>query len=384
MFTTTQQLQKLLETSRHILVVFGAEKNPDAIAGALALKKFFDKQHKQIDLVSTNFKQPSAMSFLPGLEQIKSELTHLQKFIIKVDISKSKIETISYDVKDDWLSINLTPKHGFITKNELRTAQSTYKYDLIITLSAQDLESLGDIFLNNTDLFYRVPIVNIDHRPSNEHFGQINLVDISATSSSEIIFKTLEQLNAAHIDEEIATALLTGMISQTRSFKTPNVNPDTLNLAGRLMNLGADREKIIRHLYYTKSLATLKLWGQALSNLQNDRETGLAWTTVTREDFARSGASEDDLRELIHDLISNSPEIKMILIIFENSNDKKINCLLATEKYFDAMELSKTFNPSGDKKIAVFSISDKNLKEAEETAVTEIRNKAKFLLSGLN
>ncbi len=272
----------------------------------------------------------------------------------------------------------------FITKNELRTAQSTYKYDLIITLSAQDLESLGDIFLNNTDLFYRVPVVNIDHRPSNEHFGQINLVDISATSSSEIIFKTLEQLNAAHIDEEIATALLTGMISQTRSFKTPNVNPDTLNLAGRLMNLGADREKIIRHLYYTKSLSTLKLWGQALSNLQNDRETGLAWTTVTREDFARSGASEDDLRELIHDLISNSPEIKMILIVFENSNDKKINCLLATEKHFDAMELAKSFSPSGDKKIAVFSISDKNLKEAEETAVAEIRNKAKFLLAGLN
>lgn len=386
MFNNIQQLQKLLETSRHILAVLGDEQNNDAIAGALALKKFFNKQHKQIDLVSNNFQPPKILSFLTGLEQIKPELTHLQKFIIKVDISKNKIETISYDIKDNWLSINLTPKKGFITKNELRTAQSTYKYDLIITLNALELESLGDIFFNNTDLFYRTPIVNIDHRAGNEHFGQINLVDITATSTSEIIFKTLKQLNASHINEEIATALLTGMISQTRSFKIPNVNPNTLNVAGCLMDLGADREKIIGHLYYTKSISTLKLWGQALSNMQSDHETGLAWTVVTHDNFIRSGTHENDLKDLIHDLISSSPEIKIFLVVYENHTveNKKINCLLAVEKYFDALELSKSFNPSGNKKIAAFSFSDKNLKEAEETAIAEIKQKAKNILANLN
>lgn len=386
MLNTAQQLHKLLEASRHILVVFGAEKNDDAIAGALAFKNFFNKQRKQVDIVSFNFQAPKHLSFLTGLEQIKPGLTHLQKFIIKVDVSKTKLETISYDIKDNWLAINLTPKQGSFTKNELRTAQSTYKYDLIITLSTPDLESLGDIFFNNTDLFYRTPIINIDHRTGNEHFGQLNLMDITATSTSEIIFKNLEEPGAAYINEEMATALLTGMISQTRSFKTPNVTPNTLHLASRLMNLGADREKIVHHLYYTKSISTLKLWGQALSNLKNDHEAGLVWTAVTREDFIRSGASETDLKDLIHELISNSPEAKMILIVYENlmANTQKINCLLATEKYFDAIELAKPFNPTGNKKTAVFSFSDKKLKEAEEIAVREIKQKAKFLLASSN
>ena len=51
------------------------------------------------------------------------------------------------------------------SKNELRTAQSGLKYDLIITVNAQDLESLGNVFFNNTDLFYKVPIINFDSHP---------------------------------------------------------------------------------------------------------------------------------------------------------------------------------------------------------------------------
>jgi len=112
----------------------------------------------------------------------------LQKFTIKVDISKTKIDSLSYDIKDDWLYIHLNPKQGTISKKELRTAQSSFKYDLIITLNSPDLESLGDIFENNTDLFYRVPIINIDHQAGNEHYGATNLVELNKTSAGEIVY----------------------------------------------------------------------------------------------------------------------------------------------------------------------------------------------------
>ena len=379
---TTQQLQQVLEKSKHILLVLPTEKNSDALAAALSLKLFLKKQYKQADIVADGFVMPKILKFLPGIEEIKPELTHLQKFIIKVDVSKAKIETLSYDIKDNWLSIYLTPQQGTISKNELRTAQSTFKYDLIVTLGAQDLESLGSVFYNNTDLFYRVPVVNFDFHPGNEHYGQINLVELTATATCEVVFKTLQQLGEAYLDEQIATCLLTGMISQTKSFKTTNVTPHTLGLASDLMNLGADREKIIQHLYRTRSLGALKLWGDALTNLQSDRDIGLVWSTITRENFARSGASEEDLKDVISELISNSPEAKLILILFEavGADGKTIiKGLLDAEKGFDARSLLKSFNSSGNKKTASLTLENKSLKEAEELVLKAIKDTARVL-----
>ena len=113
---TTQQLQQALEKSKHILLVLPTEKNNDALSAALALKLFLKKQYKQADIVADGFVLPKILKFLPGIEDIKPELTHLQKFIIKVDVSKAKIETLSYDIKDNWLSIYLTPSRALSPK----------------------------------------------------------------------------------------------------------------------------------------------------------------------------------------------------------------------------------------------------------------------------
>lgn len=375
--TEIQQLQHSLETSKYVLIVFNSTQNIDAICGALALKKFLEKQHKQADIVSDSFTVPHNLRFVKGIENIRGEISHLQKFIIKVDVSNIKMDTLSYDIKDNWLSIYLTPKQGIITKNELRTAQSNFKYDLIITINAQDLESLGNVFFNNTDLFYRVPVINFDNHPGNEHFGQINFVELTATSTSEIIFKIMSQLGEAYVDEDIATALLAGMISQTQSFKAPNVTPYTLNIASKLMNLGADREKIVKNLYRTKSLASLKIWGQALTHMESDPGLGLVWTTLTKDDFARSGAGENELKGLTDELISNAPEAKVIVLLCEDtrSNDT-IHGFISSDKQFDAKLLSQPYNPEGNKKSASFSIRGKNLKDAE----TEVLDYVKKIL----
>src|SRR3989338_9246253 len=148
----TQQLKQLLEKSRHILLVLNSTQNTDSICGAVAWKKWLEKQNKQVDIIADNFVLPKNLRFINGVEEIQPQISHLQKFIVRVDVTNIKIDTLSYDIKDNCLSIYLTPKQGVITKNDLRTAQSSLKYDLIITVNAQDLESLGKIFFNNTDL----------------------------------------------------------------------------------------------------------------------------------------------------------------------------------------------------------------------------------------
>ena len=369
-----QQLKHLLESGKHILLVLNSTQNADSICGAVAWKKWLEKQNKQVDIIADNFVLPRNLKFIKGVEEIQAQITHLQKFILKVDVSHVKIDTISYDIKDNWLSIYLTPKQGILTKNELRTAQSGLKYDLIITINAQDLESLGKIFFNNTDLFYKVPVVNFDNHPGNEHFGQVNFVDLTATSISEIVYKTIKQISEAHIDADIATALLAGMISQTQSFKTTNVTPITLNTASELMNLGADREKIITHLYRTKSISSLKIWGEALTHMESEPALGFVWTTITREDFARAGATEDELKELIDELVNNSPEAKLILLLYENTRgENKVHGFLSVDKQRDAKMLLQNFQPEGNKKTASFTITNKTIKEVELEVVEKIK-----------
>jgi len=385
MLTDIQQLHQLIIASKQILLVLPLERTDDDIASGLTLKNLLEKQQKQVEIVSSGFILPSRLRFLPKIDTIQPQLSGLQQMIIKVNVSKAKLETLSYEVKDNWLSIYLTTQQGTISKEDLRTAQSNFKFDLIISLGARDLEALGEIFLNNTDLFFKTPVINIDHRANNEHFGQVNLVDTTAAANAEVVYKITKELGESFFDEQIATYLLTGLISETHSFKSSLVTPHTLSIAGKLMNLGADREKIVKHLYRTRSIATLKLWGEALRHLQTNKGINLVWTTLTREDFIRSGASESDLQGIIAELIDTSPEAKITLILHEakETDTKTIQGILNVDKQYNALEMLRPFSPKGNKKTVSFCIENRSLKETEEMILDNINKYIKSKTSSI-
>lgn len=370
------QIKKTIEESKYILILFNGKNNGESAASALALKTVLEKMKKQADIVGAGYTVPASLGFLPNAKSINSDIIQVQKFIIKVDVSHSPIDTISYDVRDNQLSIYLTPKSGIISKNELRTAQSTFKYDLIITLGTSDLDSLGSVFINNTDLFYKTTIINIDYHPNNERYGQMDLIDLTCSSTAEVVYKTIKKTYPDLIDSEIATALLTGMSIATKSFRSFNTTPFTLQLASELITYGADREKVVHNLYRMRSMSTLKLWGQALTHLQNDPQFGLVWTTLTRDDFIRSGARQEDLSGIIDELISNSPEAKIIVLLYE-TDFNNIVAQVATEKNFDAIELLQPLVAEGTKKLARLNLKDKNLQEAENEILKVLKSKLK-------
>lgn len=375
MLNEKTQIKQAIDEARHILVIFDRSENTDALSAALALTDFLERENKSVDIVCDDFAVTKNLEFLEGIKKIKPGLEHVQKFVIKVDVSQSKIDSISYDVKDDWLSIYLTPKQGVLTKNELRTAQSSYKYDLIITLNTPELEMFGKTFLNNTDLFYRTTIINIDCRSANDRYGQINYIDPNVTSVSEIIFQLSKLWYEPFLNAGNATAMLTGMIAATHSFKTTNVTPLTLQAAGELINHGADREKIIHHLYRTRSLSTLKLWGTALMRLKVDSAKHFAWTILTREDFINAQANQGQLKDLITELIENSPEVDLTLLIYEDeiNGEKVVSGILHSKKGHDALQMLKPYNPIGQRHRANFTIKNTALSEAEKNIIEEIK-----------
>jgi len=371
MLEIDSQFKETVNRSRFILITFHPTTGGDGAFAALALAEALKKMGKQVEVASDNYQTPLSFNFLEEIKNIRPQLSPLQKFIIKIDISKNQLASLSYDVKDANLYVYITPKTGVISHEAVKTASSDLKFDLIITVDTPDLHSLGNIYLNNTELFSRVPVINIDHNPANEHYGKINLVDLASTACSEVIFEILQKWSPDLITPSIATLLLTGLILKTSSFRSPQINSRTLNNASKLVELGAEREKIVQNLYRRRTLPTLKLWGKALSSIKNDPSLGLVSLSLTKEDFLFSGAGSENLTDIIDELIANSPEAKIIVLLYQTNKD--IEGIIHCAPNFDALMLGKPFNPEGTKQKVKIILKDGDLITAEKEVVEYIK-----------
>lgn len=370
--STTQQIFERVNESKNILITFKKDFSGDALASASALSQLLEKSGKKTEIVCDGFVLPKNFQFIPKVKEIKSAIKNLRKFVISLDISQTKVDEFNYSVNGDKLDIIITPKEGAFSPEHVSAKQSKFMYDLIFVLDSSDLESLGRIYDDNTEFFYQTPIINIDHSPSNEHFGQINLVEITATSTAEILFNLFEDFGSELMDENIGTSILAGLFSSTRSFKTSKVTPKALNTASQLVSLGAKRDEIVKYLYQTKSLNTLKLWGRALARIKNDENSKLVWTILKKEDFQNTQTSEEHLLEVIDELISNMPGLEIIVLIYQNS-EHDVKTLVRAERNIDAQKITKRFNSQGSKNIATFQLPKQDLLEAERDVIDEIK-----------
>jgi len=370
MLTIPQQFEELLKHPENILIML--KKNPliADTAAALALKKVLENREKTVEIASENFHAASKMKFLPGLSEIKDNLSHLRKFVIRVDTSRTKVEELSYDQNGDHLDIFLMPSGGMFRKEDVETREGDFRFDLIICVGTPDLESLGQLYEQNSEFFYETPIVNIDHNPANEHFGQVNIVDLTASSSAEIIYAIAKRFAAEPFHPDLATLILTGMIAETKSFQK-RISPQSLQIASSLISQGARREEIIQHLYFTKSLSLLKLWGKILTRLQKDEKYGIVWSYASAEDLKQS--FDDGPDDIMEELIASSPEAKIIVLFTENKSDA-IDVSVQTVKNIDAQILAKPFTANSERQRAQWTMA-KNLMEAQ-TAVLESFKKA--------
>lgn len=383
MLTQEQQIFEQINKASNILITFRKTWNGDAVASALALFLFLKKMDKNIELAAEKFNPDKLYSFLPGYEGINQALDNPRKFIISLDTAKTKVSQIRYTQEENKLNFVISPKDGFFTSTDVSSGSSNFKYDLIIAVGTPDLESLGQIYDKDTEFFYQTPIINIDHNSSNEGFGQINFIELTAVSTSELVFSLFESFGRDLVDEDIATCLLTGMIAETRSFKTNNVTPQALLTASQLMSLGARREEIVNYLYRSRSLNVLKLWGRVLARLSGGLDNKLVWSTLGSTDFLKTNSTEKDLTDVIDELIVNIPQAKIIAIIYENEPageaakaepTKQTNLLLYAIKNIDALGLIKEFNPSGAKNLAR-AVINLPITEAEPAIINALQDK---------
>ncbi len=369
---TSSQIRELIAKSKKILITTRKQFTGDGLASCLALLLILQKLNKNAEVVIDNFKLPDNLKFLPGVDRVKNEVKRLKKFIINLDISQTGVEALNYDIQGNNLRIHLTPKFGVFTPEDLKFETSQFTFDLIIAVDTPELEGLGKLYDHHRDIFYQIPVINIDHSPNNEQYGHVNLVDLTAASTAEIIFQLTGQLGDSLLDQKIATCLLAGLISKTKSFKTNQVTPQALKIAGELINLGANRKEIVTHLYQTKTISTLKLWGRILSRLQADPTFKMVWSKLDLHDFTEAGATAKDISGVIEDLIASSPMAQIIILFYQlGLNQTKV--ILHTQDLTNALALSRQFTPLGDKNNASFVVNA-DLEQTENQVLTAIKS----------
>lgn len=324
------QAVAILKRATTVLIVLPENPTADAVAAGLGLYLALGKLGKEAEIVSVGFELRPRHRFLPRSEAIRSELTNLRPFVISVKTAGVQLADLSYELEPDRLRIFLTPKDGQFDPKAVSAASGGYPYEAIVALDAPDLESLGSIATENAEFFYHTPLVNVDHHTSNSGYGQVNLVDVVATSTSEIVFELLRAAGFESFDEAVATNLLAGILSKTKGFQSPSVTPRSLAVASHLIASGARRDDIIRNLFQTKKLSTLNLWGRVLARLKETADGHVVWSAVGPVDFERSGAMLEELPGVIDELIVNAPSAELVAIL--NEQPGAVELTLASTK----------------------------------------------------
>jgi len=367
-----QQFEKIISESREILVLLPKDPVGDAIGAAWALYFFLEKRKKNVNLVFEGDGMMEKFSFLPKPERVLHELSGTQDFILSFNTKFNKIIDIKTEKLSEELRVYITPEKGSIDPRDFSFIPSRFKYDVLIVLGSPDRESLGKIFEESPDIFYEVPVINIDHHGSNDRFGKMNIVDIAASSTSEILLDLLEKISEDAVDDVMAECLLAGIIEATNSFQNKNTTPKALRMSAALMARGADQQKIIRFLFKTQPLTVLKLWGRVMARLRWVEESGLIWAPVLLEDFVQSRSNPADIVLILDKIMENYSNGKIFLVVY-NELPEKIKVIVKSVDPDVAKRIAMIFDGKFSAQIGEFNYEGTDAQEAGEKIVNKIK-----------
>ncbi len=149
----------------------------------------------------------------------------------------------------------------------------------------------------------RANILDVDHHLGNAHFGAFNYVLSSECSTGTTMMHVLRELGI-EIDEEIATCVLTTIMTDTGGFMHSNTTPEVLELSAQMMRAGANKEQITEEIFANKRMAAIKLLGKTLDAMRFGHGGHYCYSYVTQAMLAETGADGEDTEEIVNHLRS--------------------------------------------------------------------------------
>ncbi|MEE9542526.1 MAG: bifunctional oligoribonuclease/PAP phosphatase NrnA [Thermodesulfobacteriota bacterium] len=137
-------------------------------------------------------------------------------------------------------------------------------------------------------------LVNIDHHVTNDSFGEINVIDGSASSAGEMVYDFIKAADI-DIDKRIATNLYVAIHTDTGSFRYSSSTSGAFMKAGDLVACGADPWEVSTHVYENLPFKRFILLGRVLSTMKLVEHDGVkvAMLLVTDEMLKETGATRE-------------------------------------------------------------------------------------------
>lgn len=370
--STKQQIIEKIKSSQNILIVSHVNPDGDSLGSSLGLYQTLKKTGKNVSTAASGHRSPHH-SYLPAIDQIKEEIKGNREFIITLNtLNTSGPHKVKYKTDDNKIHLIITPNQGQFSPQDISIEEGKPQFDLIIALDTPNLEYLDKIYEQNADLFHQTPIINIDHHPDNQNYGEINFIDTKSSSTCEIIISLIESLSTDQslLDSDIATCILTGILSDTASFQNNNTTPKSLTVSAQMIAAGADHPAIIKNLFKTQPLSQLKIWGKILTKLQTKPSLKLAWSIVSLADLTETGSSFDETSGIIDALIKNLPDTNVFMLLVQT--DELIKGSLRSNPPVNINPIAVELGGGGHPLASGFRIYDQTLTEAENLVLRTI------------
>lgn len=245
--TAKQQIVDKLRDIDTVLVTVNSNPTVDELSAALGFTLLINKLNKHATAVFSG-DIPPAITFLDPEKTFENTVNSLRDFIIALD--KEKADHLRYKVDGDMVKIFITPYRTTIDDSDLDFSQGDYNVEMVVALGVRNSDDLDRALADHGRIMHDATVASVSIGSDSSELGSINWHENDASSYSELLVSLSEALrnDKKLIDEQIATAFLTGIVAATDRFSNSNTSSKVMTMAAQLMAAGANQQLIAAKL----------------------------------------------------------------------------------------------------------------------------------------
>ena len=252
--------------------------------------------------------------------------------------------------------------NSFVNPKDIKNKE----FDLFISLDCADLQRMG----SNIKPFFidSKKTVNIDHHSTNDFFSEINIVNVNATATCEVLYDIFTSLKYP-IDKNIATSLYTGISSDTGSFKYDSVKSKTFKIAADLLMYNINFNEINVSLYQSRSKEKTDLLIRALNSIEYYHNNQIAIVSTTIEDFNKTNASKLDSEGIV-EFVRDIEGVEVAILLKEKRDSVRLS--LRSKSFVNCAKVASQFNGGGHIRAAGGTFFELSMKQAKEYIIETV------------
>jgi phosphoesterase RecJ-like protein len=192
-------------------------------------------------------------------------------------------------------------------------------------------------------------LINIDHHITNSREWADTWLEPEATATGEMIFRLITRLGV-DIDRDIALCLFTAIFTDTGSFRYSNTTAESMRIAARLIELGANPWIVTKNVYESFAFQRIRLLGLTLSGIERSQDGRTAWVVVTEDLYRRTGTSAEDTDNFVN-FVRSVMGVE-VAVLFRQTGPEQFKISLRSKGKIDLSSLAQSLGGGGHKNAA--------------------------------